>query len=138
MTTQQFLDEILKIQSEKFRNYLEMGKEMDKRHMLSWFVDMYIDYCGVSRGYRTVVYDLGWAVFIQYTENEHTEFTGKEAFCDVMKKLNPGYTEEYDKYDICLLDKEDYLPLCMEILDEYAGHDEKCAALCYGLHCYMK
>ena len=132
-----FLNEIQELSTGKYRQYLEKAKEMDKRRMLSLLVDMYMDYCGVSLGYRTVVYDLGWEVFLQYIRCGQTEFTGDEAFCEVMPRFNPEYTEEYDEYDVWFLDDDKYPPLCMEILDEYAGDDEKCAALCYGLFCKL-
>ena len=89
--------------------------------------------------YDTVVYDLGWTVFIEFVKNEKTEFTGDESFCRVMPKLHPEYTEEYDEYDICLLEDKDYPPMCMEILEGYAEqYVEQRAAICYGLHCMLK
>ena len=133
-----FLAEIKGLKQGKFSQYVEMGKQMDKRRILSLLIDMYMKYCGISLGYRTVVYDLGWAVFTQFVKNEETEFTGEESFCKVMPKLHPEYTEEYDKYDVCLLEDKNYPNLCMEILEEYAEQCvEQRAAICYGLHCML-
>jgi hypothetical protein len=95
-----------------------------------------MDYCGVSLGYRTVVYDCGWEVFKQYALNETTEFSGKEAFCDVMRQINPEYTEEYDDDDIEIIEMENYSDYCVEILEEHNG--ERCAALCYAFTCWVK
>ena len=134
MTTKQFLGEIREVKTGKYRDYLEMGKQMDTRRMLTLLVDMFMSYCGVSLGYRTVVYDLGWAVFVQYAASEDAEFTGDEPFCTALSRLHPGYTEEYDEYDVGMLEDKEYPIFCMDILDEYAGDDEKCAAICYGLN----
>ena len=132
-----FFEELSETELEKLREYLEKGKQMDKRRILFLLVDMYMEYCGISAAYRTVVYDLGWEVFRQYASSEQTEFTGEEAFYTVMSRLNPEYTEEYDEYDIILLEDKNYPTYCMDILAEHDYDAEKCAAICYGLYCMM-
>jgi hypothetical protein len=119
-----------------FNRYADLGKQMDKRHILSLLIDMYMDYCGISLSYRTVVYDCAWAVFKQYAKNEPSEFSGDEYFCEVMGQINPDYTEEYDKYDIGIVESERYADCCIGILDDYRGDAERCAALCYGFQVY--
>jgi hypothetical protein len=121
-----------------FSQYVELGKQMNKRHILSLLIDMYMDYCGISLAYRTMVYDCGWAVFREYAGNEATEFSGDEIFHDVMGHINPAYTEEYDKYDVWYIEDEKYPAYCADILEKYRDDSEKCAALCYGLTCVIK
>ena len=140
-TLKNFKDQILELQPGKYRDYVEAGKQMDKRQALSLLVGMYMDYCGISMGYRTVVYDLGWATFKKYAECEKTEFTGDEPFCSVLSRLNQEYAEnaeKYDEYDIAIIDDDDdYLSFCMDILNEHEGDHECCAAICYGMNCFL-
>jgi hypothetical protein len=63
-----------------FIRHLKVGQTMDKRRIMSLLIDLYIEYCGLSMGYRTVAYDLGWTVFNQYVEYEKTEFSRDESF----------------------------------------------------------
>jgi len=138
MTTKDFLDQISEKKSGKIRDFVEKGKQMEHRRILYLLVDMYMGYCGVSKGYRTVVYDLGWAVFHKYAESEETEFTGDETYSSVMPRLHPEYTKEYDEYDIAIIDDEKIPSFCMDILGEHDGDHEKCAAICYGMNCWLK
>ena len=134
MTTKDFLAEIKEEKTGKFRDYLQIGKQMDKRRMLYLFVEMYMEYCCISGSYRTLVYDFGWRVFNEYIKNEQTEFTGKEAFCEVMSKFHPEYSdEEYGDYDVLWIKDEEYPALCMKMLEEQEYNVEKCAAICYGM-----
>jgi len=137
--TKFFLEEIRELKHGKYRQYLEKGKDMDKRRILSLLIDMYMDFCGTSAGYRTVVYDLGEAVFDLYKEDEESEFTSDKYFNDVMHLLNPEFTEEHKKYTRYsdTPEEENYPSYCMNILEEYAANEEECATICYGLNCWL-
>jgi tetratricopeptide (TPR) repeat protein len=112
------------------------GKQMDKHRIMYLLIERYMEFCGFSLGYRTVVYDMGWAVFNQYVKEGKSNFTGKESFCTVMGTINPNYTSEYDEYDIAIISKKSNVEYAM-VLYEETGDKEMRAVLCYGLFSLM-
>jgi hypothetical protein len=118
-----------------FERFSALGKSMDKRRIMYLLIEMYMKYCGLSLGYRTYVYDVGWDVMkLNAAEGHAAEFPQSEAFICAMNRINPNYDSDYyDRWDVCSLSLEDMPSCCMDIVCEYCGDDEKCAAACYGL-----
>ena len=136
ITTEMFLEEIGELREGKFCDYLRMGKQMDKRRILYLLVEMYMENCGISITYRSLVYDFAWSVFMEYAKNEQTEFTGEEAFYLIMSKFHPEYSdEEYFDYEVLCIKENEYPHLCMKLLEEENYDSERCAAICYGFNC---
>jgi hypothetical protein len=115
-----------------FIHCVDRGREMDKLCVMSLLTDRYMDFCSVSLGYRTVVYDMGWVVFDEYVKEGAGDFTGDESFCEVMGKINPRYTGKYDEYDVGLLPDEKTVEYAMDLYEE-AHDDVMCSVLSYGL-----
>lgn len=111
---------------------VEEGKQMDKLRVMSLLIDMYMDFCGVSLSRRTVVYNMGEMVFAEYVKEGKSDFTDEEHFCEIMGTINPNYTSEYDKYDICFIEDEKMIEIAMDLFEEERD-SEMCATLCYGL-----
>ena len=146
MTEKMFFEEISETELEKFREYLEKGKQMDKKRILCSLIDIYVEYCGVSICNSTMIYDFISVVLRQYFENEEIDFSDYEHFCSAIhQKTHLEYLkyEDGDEFDfdfnITIFDKKDYPFYCREIVEEYAHYySEKCAAICYGLHCWQE
>jgi hypothetical protein len=115
-----------------FIRYVNRGREMDKLYVMSLLIDQYMGYCHVSLGYRTVVYDMGWAVFNEYVKEGTNDFTGDESFCEVMGKINPAYTSEYDECDVWFLSNEKTIEYAMNLYEE-TRDDVMISVLSYGL-----
>jgi predicted esterase YcpF (UPF0227 family) len=108
------------------------GMKMDKLRVMTLLIDMYMEYCHVSMGYRTAAYDMGWAVFREYVSENETEFTGEEHFCEVMEKINPNYILEEDDCDIGWISIKKSAGFAMQMyVNEH--NEEICAVLCYGI-----
>jgi hypothetical protein len=120
---------------ETFVKYAEAGMKMDKSHAMQLLIDEYMNMCGISITYRTVVFYAGSAIFDDCRQHdEHNRFDTEEylPFCEVMGVINPRYTPEYDEYDISYLKNREVIQICMEDMLPDLGEETK-AALCYGL-----
>ncbi|MDR1895544.1 MAG: hypothetical protein LBR10_01985 [Prevotellaceae bacterium] len=118
---------------ETFVKYAEAGMKMDKYHAMQLLIDEYMNMCGISITYRTVVFYAGSAIFDDYRQHdEHNRFGEEERFCEVMGLINPRYTPEYDEYDISYLKNREVIQICMEDMLPDLDEETK-AALCYGL-----
>jgi hypothetical protein len=109
---------------------------MDKRRIMSLLTDLYMDSCALSLGCRTVAYNMGEAVFREYVKEGKSDFTGNEPFCDIMKAVNPNCTDEYDAYDICVIEDGNVVEYAMEIYENEKDSEMR-SVLCYGLFLVM-
>jgi len=86
MTTKKFFEEISETELEKFREYLEKGKQMDKKRILCSLIDIYTEYCGVCICCSTMVYDFISVVLRQYLENEGIDFSDYKHFFSAIQQ----------------------------------------------------
>jgi hypothetical protein len=118
---------------ETFVKYAKAGMKMDRYHAMRLLIDEYMNMCGISLGYRTIVYYAGSAIFEKYQQHDECDWFCKEkCFCEVMGVINPRYTMEYDKYDIGYVDDRMAIRFCTEDMLPSLDEETK-AALCYGL-----
>jgi predicted esterase YcpF (UPF0227 family) len=115
---------------------VDEGKQMDKLRVMSLLIDRYMDFCGISLGGRTVMYNMGESVFAEYVKEGKSNFTGEESFCEIMGIINPNYTSEYDKYDIWVLEDEHIVEAAMDMYEEERNGEMR-SVLCYGLFLTM-
>lgn len=119
---------------EDFAKRAERGQDLDLAKSVGYMVDGFVDNCGVSAGIRTVYYDAGWQLYDKFLETEHPLAKELEGtlFYDAMDRFSESYTDEFEEYDISILDIDRYLQLCrMEMASN--GNVEQVDALCYGV-----
>jgi len=123
-------------EKESFYSYQRKGYEMDKKRIMYLLSEMYMEYCGISLTYRTVVYDIGWKVKDEYVSDGNNEFDINDSFQKVMSKINPSYNIEDDVWDVASISNVEMIKCCFDMMAE--NDEEKCAALCYGIEIFMK
>lgn len=138
MVTKQMIIEHLenyfgKANNEAFAESAERGQNLDMAKSLGCLVDGFIDNCGVSAGMSTVYFDAGAELYDKFLKTEHPlakELDGK-LFYDAIGMFSTRYTDEFDQYDISLLQISDYLELCKQ---EMACNRDamQVEALCYA------
>jgi len=119
---------------DRFAQLAEKGQELDLANCISYMIDGFIEYCGVSGGFRTVYYDVGWHLYREYVRAEQpsVKWMDNDApFCTVMGRFNERYTSDYDKYDIVPLSAANYFNICMEEVKD-CRNETVAEALCFG------
>jgi tetratricopeptide (TPR) repeat protein len=115
-----------------FIQHVSEGIQMDKLRIMYLLIEYYMEFCGISLSYRTIVYNMGEIVFGEYVKEENSKFTGEEFFYEIRAIINPNYTSEYDKYDITYICKTKIVEYAMDLYEEI-NDSEMRAVLCYGL-----
>lgn len=96
------------------------SEKMNPIHAMRLLTKLFVDNCGVSRGYRSVVYCAIW------------DWLADVAPADIMPLLCEECTEELlADYDITHINEENTTRLVKEMLDQGLDHDAA-AALCRG------
>ena len=83
--------------------YAKCGEQCDVMKALTLLTEAYVDMCGISLGYRTVVYCAaeGWQEKLAWLDLPLSELARKEPFVNLMPHISKEYVpEEYDEYDI--------------------------------------
>ena len=125
---------------EQVISFIQEGFKMDKMKVLQLLIQEYMNLCGVSLGYRTVVFRFAEEIFEQSKEKfpDHIrEQVKDEPFALVMYLLHADYTEEYDKYDITHFEDTDFIIYAIRLLEEGVDQ-ESSAALCYGMYVFYE
>ena len=103
----------------------------------------YMDQCGLSLTYRTLVEAAGqyWLELLQKSDHPLAEKARGHSFTGIMPDLSEEFNarkEHYWEYDVCCLDSEDVIDAIPYIMDEYE-HDEKFKiAFCAGIIPYIE
>lgn len=124
---------------DKFAFLAEQGRCLDLKDAIGTLVGGFIDNCGVSAGFRTIYFDTANTLFDKFIKTDHplAKELKEELFYDVMDKFNDNYTDEFDKYDISLLELHGYWSLCKEEIG--CNNDTvRVEALCYGMWLLLK
>jgi|GEM_PF-2802927 len=118
--------------AQAFAELAVKGASGDKKEQMRRLLDKYIENCGISLGARTVYNDACEGLFYSYPENEG------ELLFDHYGELNPDYTSDYDRYDICGMDNEEEIGIALEEVRTGMCDEPTSYALCYGLWLTIK
>ena len=92
--------------------YAKCGEQCDVMKALTLLTEAYVDMCGISLGYRTVLYCAaeGWQEKLAWLDLPLSELARKEPFVNLMPHISKEYVpEEYDEYDIAPLQDAELL-----------------------------
>jgi len=131
---------------EEFKGYLETfvedvnkGKYIDVEKLLAIMIEEYSKYCGISLGYRTVVFDYAYAILDQHHElwSEEEKEKGYILALD-FKKFYPEYDNALDEYDITRLECWQYIVYSLNLLIDNELGDESKLAFSYAFYNFVK
>lgn len=117
-------------------NYLGKGAEIEVMEALRLLTEAYIQECGISLGYRTVVYNAAeeWQERLAWMDLPLSEMARKGPFINLMPHISKEYIpERYDKYDITGMSDEEMIDCCREIVEEQEFDENTLAVLCWGI-----
>lgn len=92
--------------------YAKRGEQRDVMKALTLLTEAYVDMCGISLGYRTVLYCAAeaWLERLAWLDLPLSKMARKEPFVHLMPHISKKYvTEEYDEYDIAPLQDAELL-----------------------------
>lgn len=122
-----------------FEKYAEEGEKMDVLEALRLLTKAYMQECGMSLGYRTVVYTAAemWQgdKLKAGCGNNFTEEQVKEPLVELMPFLCDEYDPEYyGKWDIGFgFSDEAFKEMSLDIIDEKEFDEDTLRALCWGI-----
>ena len=99
--------------------YAIRGEQCDVMKALTLLANAYISMCGISLGYRTVVYCAAepWQERLAWLDMPLSEMARKEPFDHLMPHISKEYIpEEYDEYDITAMEEEELLSVCDQMI----------------------
>ena len=116
--------------------YASRGWHQDEMEALQRITRAYISQCGISRGYRTVLYAAGeaWQERLAWKDLPLSEMARKLALVELMPLISVEYDPAlYDKYDITGMSNEELFDGCQKILSEGIMDESTKEVLCWGL-----
>ena len=120
----------------KIEDYAKVGEHQDVMKALELLTTAYIDMCGVSLGFRTVVYCAAeaWQERLAWMDLPLSEIARREPFVCLMPHISSDYDPEYyDRYDITGMDEEELLHACRQIIAERTFDEATNEVLCWGI-----
>jgi len=121
---------------ELIESYAKKGENRNIMSALTLLTKAYIDQCGVSLGYRTVIYTAAeqWLERLAWLDLPLSEMARKEALVTVMPHITSDYDpEEYDDYDIAGMNKEELMDGCVEMIRSGEYDEVTNELLCWGI-----
>lgn len=105
---------------------------------LTVLTQAYMDQCGLSLTYRTLVEAAGlyWLDLLKKSDHQLAEKARNSSFTGVMPYLSEEFNarkEHYWEYDICCPDSDDMIAAIPGIMDEYAHNEDFKIAFCAGI-----
>ena len=149
MTTtveQQFLDNSFLLAALELEYYQPMkgeflencgkGSKLKPQSLMEYLVNKAVEYCGISKGSRTVCYDLAWTVLSFYTQlwSVSDQEDGFASLTDHLEQYYPEQAVILDDYDVAVLDLHDYFSIGIQMLRDGEIENEHKGAFCYALH----
>ena len=127
---------------ERIKKLAEEADQLDIIEALRLMTESYISYCGISASLRTVVYECAemWLdKLVAQTDHPLSQVAKEDDYLfRFMPRICPAYDPDiYDEYDICGLDKEEFLDALNMILDDEYEDIHLKQALCWG-YCKLK
>lgn len=90
---------------------------------LTLLTEAYVDLCGISLGYRTVVYCAAeaWLEKLAWLDLPLSKMARKEPFVHLMPHISKKYVaEKYDEYDIAPVEDASLIVICNQMIREKA------------------
>lgn len=112
------------------------GEQYDVMHALRLLTNAYIDMCGISLGCRTVVFYAAeeWQEKLAWTDLPLSEIARKNGLIDFMSYITSDFDPDvYNQYDIAVMDHEELLTCCQQIVDKKDFDEHTIEVLCWGL-----
>ncbi|MBD5215547.1 MAG: hypothetical protein HDS78_03380 [Bacteroidales bacterium] len=109
---------------------------------LTILTQAYMDQCGLSLTYRTLVEAAGqhWLELLQKSNHPIAQFAREHSFTGVMPYLSEEFNarkEHYWEYDVCCPDSEEVIAAIPSIMDEYDHAEQFKIAFCAGIIPYI-
>lgn len=99
--------------------YVKQGEQCDIMKALTLLTQAYISMCGISLGYRTVIYCAAesWQEKLAWLDLPLSEMARKEPFVHLMPHISKDYVPEYyDEYDITGMNCDELLSACNQMI----------------------
>ena len=107
----QFIDEHPFFSVQYFLVLFNTEVGLSPAHIMEWFINKYVSYCGISLSYRTFYYEIASA-FLNRNESLWMDINDDEPIMlDYFKLHFPLLYEEYKSYDIGRLETYDYISI---------------------------
>ena len=116
--------------------YAKRGEHHDVMDALLLLTRAYINMCGYSLGYRTIVYRAGeaWQERLAWQDLPLSEIAREEALVNLMPYITNEYDPEvYDEYDISGMNDNELLDGCEQAIIDKEFEDETLEVLCWGI-----
>ena len=120
----------------KFEEYARLGEHHDVMEALTLLTKAYINMCGYSLGYRTVVYCAGeaWQERLAWLDLPLSEMARKESLVTLMPFISNEYNPEiYDEYDISGMNEEELRAGCKQAITDKEFDEATIEVLCWGI-----
>lgn len=121
---------------ELIESYAKKAENHDVMSALTLLTKAYIDQCGVSLGYRTVIYCAAeqWLERLAWLDLPLSEMARKEALVTVMPYITSDYDpEKYDDYDIAGMSDGERIDACVEMIRSGEYDELTNELLCWGI-----
>lgn len=120
---------------ETIEELAKRGEQHDVMDALRLLTKAYIEMCGISYSYRTVVYCAAerWQDRLEKMDHPLAEMARKEPLVLLMPYITSEYIkEEYDDYDIAAMDMDERLDCCKQIVHEQTFDEQTLEVMCWG------
>ena len=120
----------------KFEEYARLGEHHDVMEALTLLTKAYINMCGYSLGYRTVVYCAGeaWQERLAWLDLPLSEMARKESLVTLIPYITNEYDPEiYDKFDIAGMNEEELMAGCKQAISNKEFDEATIEVLCWGI-----
>lgn len=125
---------------DSFISYINEGKDADAKKMMHYLISLAVDFCGISKTYRTIAFDLAWS----YLQTQPAFWTPEEIE-EGMSRLDDHWLEFYPeddgtfaKYDVIVLNFAEYFVHAMNMLIKDYVADDKKAMFSYAAYSFFK
>lgn len=121
---------------ETIRELAKKGEQYDVMEALKLLTKAFMEMCGISYSSRTVIYNAAeiWQQKLAWLDMPLSETARKCGLIDFMPYINKKFAEdEYDKYDIADMNKEELLDCCKQMVDGGEFDESTNEVLCWGL-----
>lgn len=116
--------------------YAKRGEQCDVMKALTLLTQAYISQCGISLGCRTVVYCAAepWQERLAWMDLHLSEMARKDPFLHLMPHISIEYVpEEHDDYDITVMNEEELLSVCNQMIRNKEFDETTMEIISYGI-----
>lgn len=117
------------------------GEQYDVMTALKLLTIAYMEMCGISKGFRTVVFYAAdeWQNRLASMNLPLSEMAKNVRPHELMPYITEEYNPEiYDEYDIAIMQDDELLDCCRQIVEEKVFDEPTTEVLCWGFLNYYK